>query len=67
MNKKIKGPISILQSGTTSDHYLVWFDALLKTKPVQSEEVPYTSYRNFKKVDMENFKQDIVNSDLGMP
>lgn len=66
MNRKIQGPISILKSGTTSDHHLVWFDALLKTKSLQSEQVSYTSYRNFKKVDIETFKQDIVNSDLGM-
>ena len=65
MLKHFKGPIKVLPDGTKSDHYLVWFDTLLKTKPAQSEEVLYTSYRNFKKIDTHDFKQDIVKSDLG--
>ena len=65
MYTKIKGPISILDSGTASDHHLVWFDTLLKPTQVSYEEVSYTSYRNFKKLDVEKFKEDIVKSDLG--
>ena len=55
----------ITKSGTTSDHYLVWFDAALKIKSVQAEELSYTSYRNFKKVDVYKFNEDIANSVLG--
>ena len=65
MTKNFKEPVRVVASGTTSDHYLVWFDILLKTKSVQSDEDPYTSYRDFKKINVDDFKQDILNSDLG--
>ena len=63
--EKIRGRINILDSGTTSDHYLVWFDALLKTTPASSD-VAFTNYRNFKALDVEHFKEDIMKSDLGL-
>ena len=65
MLKNFKEPVRVVSSGTNSDHYLVLFNVLLKTKSAQSEEVLYTSYRNFKKIDVNAFKQDILNSDLG--
>ena len=65
MMKNFDEPIKVLGDGTSSDHYLVWFDAHLKTKPVLSEETTYSSYRNFKMINLETFKQDIISSDLG--
>ena len=65
MTKNFKEPVEVVASGTTSDHYLVWFEASLKTKSAQSEDVAYTSFRNFKTIDIKDFKHGILNSDLG--
>ena len=53
----------ICQSRTASDHYLVLCDVDLKINA--TNEVKYTNYRNFKTIDVEKFKEDILNSELG--
>ena len=65
MLKKFQGPVEVVASGTNSDHYLVFFDVELKIKSTQTEEALYTSYRNFNNIDVNDFKQDIMDSDLG--
>ena len=58
------GNFGIRQSRTSSDHFLVLFDVELKITP-KDDVVTYTSYRNFMNIDVDKFKEDILNSDLG--
>ena len=53
----------IRDSGTDSDHYLVLFDVNLKVAPTV-DKVKFTNYRNFKNINVESFKADILDSDL---
>jgi len=53
----------VRHSGTNSDHYLVMFDVDLKIIP-SKVETHYTSYRNFKTIDVDEFKSDILQSVL---
>jgi len=45
-----------------SDHFLVQFDAELKPKPC--EDLGFSSYRRFKDIDVDEFKADLMNSEL---
>lgn len=58
------GEFDIHQSSTSSDHFLVLFDVELKTIPKENT-ITYTTYRNFAKIDVCKFKEDIINSELG--
>ena len=57
------GPFDICHSRTTSDHSLVLFEVDLKVNASDDDD-KFTNYRNFKSIDLENFKEDILNSDL---
>ena len=57
------GSFDIRQSRTTSDHFLVLFDVELKISP-KDDNRKYTNYRNFKNIDVDKFKKDILSSDL---
>ncbi len=46
LKKKIQGQIDVIHSGTSSDHFLVLVDLNI-------------SYRNFNKIDIEDFKKDM--------
>ena len=63
--EKFKGPVEVVASGTKSDHYLVYVDVQLKIDSAQTKKALFTSYRNFNDVDVNNFKQDIIDSELG--
>ena len=54
----------IHQSSTSSDHFLILFDVELKTIPKDGAKT-YTTYRNFAKIDVDKFQEDIINSELG--
>lgn len=55
--------LDIIPSRTSSDHFLVLFDADLKPNPGK-DEVRYSNYRRFKDIDVEKFKCDLMNSKL---
>ena len=57
------GPFDICHSRTTSDHSLVLFEVDLKVNPSDDDD-KFTNYRNFKSIDLDCFKEDILNSDL---
>ena len=52
----------ICPSRTKSDHFLVLFDADIKTKT--KEDAKFMNYRNFNLIDTEQFKEDILISKL---
>jgi len=56
------GPFEVCHSRTKSDHSLVLFRVDLTVN--LPEETKVTNYRNFKSIDLESFKEDLVNSDL---
>ena len=58
------GQFDVRQSGTTSDHFLVLFDVDWKISPKNDCDTKYTSYRNFKNIDVDTFKKDIMDSEL---
>ena len=58
---KLQAPV-IIPSSTTSDHFLVQFDAELK--PKLCEDVTFSNYRRFKDIDVDEFKLDLINSEL---
>lgn len=53
----------ICPSRTTSDHYLVLFDADFRS--AKRQPVKFTSHRNFKVINTEQFKEDLTKSELG--
>ena len=53
---------AIIPSSTNSDHFLVLFDADLT--PKQDEKVTFSNYRRFKDIDLEEFKCDLMSSEL---
>jgi len=57
------GDVDIRHSGTNSDHFLVLLDAKLKVIPTKTESC-FTSYRNFNDLNIDDFKSDILRSDL---
>ena len=60
------GPINIIESGTSSDHFLVKFD--ISVEPTVSNIGAVTkklSYRNYKTILLDDFKKDIQESSLG--
>ena len=57
------GSFNIQESGTSSDHFLVIFDADLKVIPTKTI-TQFTSYINFNDIDIEKFKSDILDSEL---
>lgn len=59
------GSINIIDSGTSSDHYLVKFDIGVVPISETGDEVKKISYRNFKTIVMDDFKKDILESRLG--
>lgn len=59
------GPTEIVDSGTSSDHYLVYFDVNLEHILGEEENAKSISYRNFKTIDPDAFKKDILVSTLG--
>ena len=58
------GSFQIIPSSTSSDHFLVLFDADL-THKADCNDHGYSKYRNFKAIDTEKFKEDVRNSELG--
>ena len=56
--------IRIIDSGTSSDHYLVQVDVNLDIVPEKEEATKTISYRNFKTIDLNSFKSDILESKL---
>ena len=56
----------IIPSRTTSDHFLVVFDADFVHK-AECDDNKYSNYRKFKDIDIEKFKEDVINSELGNP
>ena len=58
------GPIGITTSGTSSDHYLVWFDLNLVIPLECQDSQTSVSYRNFKSLDSNVFKTDLQQSTL---
>ena len=58
---KLQAP-TIIPPSTTSDHFLVLVDADLT--PNQIEKVNLTNYRRFKDINIEEFKCDLMNSNL---
>ena len=57
-------PISITASGTSSDHYLVWFDLGCEIKRGCQDKHKTVSYRDFKTLDQDAFKSDLASSVL---
>ena len=57
-------PINTTTSGTSSDHYLVWFDLDYKIQRGRQDKHKTVSYRDFKNLDTEAFKSDLVSSVL---
>ena len=58
---KLQPPV-IIPSSTRSDHFLVHFDVELK--PKVCEDLRFSSYRRFKDIDVDEFKTDLMNSEL---
>lgn len=58
------GPINVIESGTSSDHYLVYFDVNLELALWKEEEPKSVSYRKFNTIDLGSFKKDILESTL---
>ena len=60
---ELMGPVSVLESTTGSDHYLVSvdFQAILDKQP--ESEGTFT-YRDFQKIDIAAFRSDVRNSKL---
>ena len=52
----------IVQSRTSSDHFLVLFD--VDTRLSKNDNGKFLSYRNFKSIDISIFKDDLRNSNL---
>ena len=56
--------ISIMTSGTTSDHFLVTAEVLVHPIRELGEETKHLSYRNFKSIVLEDFRSDLLESAL---
>ena len=52
----------IIPSSTSSDHFLVMFEA--NFTPKRDEEVVFSNYRRFKDIDVNEFKRDLMDSKL---
>ena len=57
------GTFDVIKSRTTSDHFLVLFEVDISDNSLK-DEGKFLNYRNFKSIDIECFKEDILNSDL---
>ena len=57
--------VDIIDSGNMSDHFLV--KAIIGVRPTlqRNDEAKKLSYRDFNKISIEDFKEDILQSDLG--
>ena len=58
---KLQSP-DIIPSSTSSDHFLVLFDANLI--PKIDEDIIFSNYRRFKDIDVNEFKSDLMSSEL---
>ena len=57
------GTFEIYPSRTTSDHYLVLFEVSISGVSLKDED-KFLNYRNFKSINIDQFRKDILNSDL---
>ncbi len=57
------GPISVVESGTSSDHFLVRAEVSASVSP-SSDDTRKVSYRDFNKIVVDDFRSDILESDL---
>ena len=63
IGKKL-GPVRITTSGTSSDHFLVWFELEVDV-PINPRDSHETiSYRDFKTLNTEVFKEDMRHSSI---
>ena len=53
-------------TGTTSDHYLVYFDVPILLNSAESVHTETKDIREFKKMDIETFKEDLFCSQLNL-
>ena len=56
--------VKIVDSGTMSDHFLVKADIRARPTLLRNDESRKLSYRDFNKVIIEDFKDDLLQSDL---
>ena len=58
------GSMEVFEDGTRSDHYLVLCSMNIKTSSAHSVVNNVMEYRDFKNIDIEAFKADIIESEI---
>lgn len=64
LSRKINS-FDIIDSGVSSDHYLVTFEIGVELEPDKGSEPKKISYRNFNTIILDDFRSDILESSLG--